>query len=83
MPTKKTERTFPPSVQVYFTGNNKSLHKKIQALAKKHGMSESAISVLAIRLGLPMVRKNLEGLLIDIDAQAENHEQSKGLYLSH
>lgn len=79
----KTKRTFPPSVQVYFTGRDKSLHRKLQQLTKKHGMSESTIGVLAIRLGLPLVERNLEGLLIDINAQAEDYEKKSGLLLNH
>lgn len=79
----KTKRTFPPSVQVYFTGRDKPLHRKLQQLTKKHGMSESTIGALAIRLGLPLVERNLEGLLIDIDAQAEDHERKTGLHLGH
>ena len=74
--TKKVTRTFPPKVAIYFTGRDKSLHKKLEALAKKHGMSSSTIGALAIRLGLPLVQKNLEGLLFDINFQAE--ENSKG-----
>lgn len=79
MPSKKVSRVMPASVQVYFTGRDKPVHRKLQALAKKHGMSESTIGALAIRLGLPMVKKNLEGLLIDIDAQAQQHEESESL----
>ena len=75
MSTKQVKRILPPSVKVYFTGRDKSLHKKLEALAKKHGMSSSTIGSLAIRLGLPLVRKNLEGLLFDIDFQAEENEK--------
>ena len=69
MPTKK--RTLPPSIQVYFTGRDKPLHKKLQAVCKKHGMSESTIGALAIRLGLPLVERNLEGLLTDIQSLSQ------------
>ena len=55
--TKKVARVLPPSVQIYFTGRDKGLHKKIETLAKKHGMSASTIGALAIRLGLPLVKK--------------------------
>lgn len=79
---QKQKRVLPPSVQVYFTGRDKSLHKKLQAVAKKHGMTESKVAALAIRLGLPLVERNLEGLLIDITTQAEDHEKKVGLTLS-
>ena len=66
---KKDKRILPPSVTVYFTGRDKSLNKKLEALAKKHGMSSSTIGSLAIRLGLPLVQKNLEGLIQGADAE--------------
>ena len=77
----KTKRVLPPSVTVYFTGRDKSLHRKLEALAKKHGMSSSTIGALAIRLGLPLVRKNLEGLLFDIGFQASENEKGVSTFV--
>jgi len=79
MSTQK-KRILPPSVTVYFTGRDKSLHRKLEILAKKHGMSSSTIGGLAIRLGLPLVKKNLEGLLFDIDFQAEYNSKGSGVF---
>ena len=76
----KTKRVLPPNVTVYFTRRDKSLYSKLLALAKKHGMSSSTIGALAIRLGLPLVRKNLEGLLFDIDFQAEYNSKGSGVF---
>ena len=78
--TKKVARVLPPSVQIYFTGRDKGLHKKIETLAKKHGMSASTIGALAIRLGLPLVKKNLEGLLFDIDFQSTENAKGIGVF---
>lgn len=71
-----------PSVRIYFGGKNSSLGKKLHAVAKEHGMSASMVGVLAIRLGLPLVKRNLEGLLIDIESQAEDHEKRDGVFLN-
>jgi len=65
MKSKQVKRVFPPRVQIYFTGRDKFLKKKLDALAEKHGMSSSTIGTLAIRLGLPLVQKNLVGLIPD------------------
>ncbi len=81
--TAKKSRVFPPSVQVYFTGRDKALYKKVMSVSKAHGMSASTVAALAIRLGLPLVKRNLEGLLIDIESQAEDHEEKNGLFLEH
>ena len=82
MPNQK--RVIPPAVQVYFTSSkDKALLKKINAMVKRHGMTASKIGLLAIRLGLPMVERNLEGLLIDVEAQADDHKTKKGLLLNH
>ena len=74
LPMKKEKRIFPPSVRVYFTGRNKSLDKKLEVLAKKHSMSSSTIGALAIRLGLPQVEKNLEGLIQQMDIEQTSHQ---------
>jgi len=62
---KKQKRVFPPRVQIYFTGRDAVLYKKLEVLAKKQGMSSSTIGSLAIRLGLPQVEKNMAGLIPD------------------
>jgi len=77
---KGTKKTLA-SVRIYFTGHNEKLGRKLQSVADQHGMSVSMIGVLAIRLGLPLVKKNLEGLLIDIDSQAEDHERKTSVFL--
>lgn len=74
MKTTKTKRVLPPSVKVYFTGRDKSLEKRLEALAKKHSMSSSTIGALAIRLGLPLVQKNLEGLIQGVDTEQTSHQ---------
>ncbi len=79
--TKKKKKGLS-SVRIYFTGKNISLGRKLAAVAKEHGMSASMVGVLAIRLGLPLVKRNLEGLLIDIESQAQDHEEKNGVFLN-
>ena len=59
MPTQKA----PPSVTVYFVGSeNEKLLNDINALTQDLGMSASAVGLLALKNGLPTVKKRLEGL---------------------
>ena len=58
-------RTHPPFVKVYFSERDQNLEEEIELLARESGMSASMIGAMAIRLGLPMVKKNLEGLIIE------------------
>ena len=64
---KKTSRVLPPSVQVYFTRSDKKLYERVRELARKHNVSDSAMVVLAVRKGLSIASKRLEGLLSDVD----------------
>lgn len=80
--TEKSVKKPIPYLKIYFTGKDAELFLKIRKLADAHGMSGSKIGSLAIRLGLPLLRRNLEGLLIDIEVQAEDHEKQNGLFLS-
>lgn len=53
----------PPSVTVYFVGSeNEKLLNDINALTKDLGMSASAVGLLALKNGLPTIKKRLEGL---------------------
>ena len=60
---KKQKRILPPHVHIYFTGRGVEMKPRLEALAKKHDMSVSAVVGLAIRAGLPQVEKSLDGLL--------------------
>ena len=80
MTTKKDKKPIP-YMKIYFTGKDEALLKKVKKLASAHGMSVSKIGALAIRLGLPLLRRNLEGLLIDIESQEQEYETKKGLTL--
>lgn len=66
----------PPYVKVYFSGNGAALPKQIEALSKKYGISSSLLCAWAIRQGLPLVKKNLSGLVFDLEFQSK--ENSKG-----
>lgn len=79
---KKTAKKPIPYLKMYFTGKDGALLLKVKELAAAHGMSVSKIGVLAIRLGLPLLKRNLEGLLIDIESQARDHEEKNGLFLN-
>ncbi len=79
---EKSKKKTLGSVRVYFTGRNSKLGDKLSSVAAEHGMSASMVGALAIRLGLPLVKRNLEGLLLDIESQAEDHEQKSGVFLN-
>jgi len=59
MPTKKKY----PAVLVRFEGPDAQLKKKVVRLAAQHGISASKVVAMSVRLGLPLVKKNLDGLL--------------------
>lgn len=69
----------PNSAQVYFTGRDKSVYKELVTLSERSGITISKLGAMAIRLGLPLLAKNLDGLQIDIEAQAEQHKRSASL----
>lgn len=64
-------RVLPKSIRVYFTKREEGLITKLEALSDSSGMTVSRIGVLAVRLGLPLVAKNFEGMMID-DNPPEN-----------
>lgn len=76
----KTKKS-PPYVKVYFIGKNKSLAQLIEQMSEEYGMSSSAIGAMAIKLGLPFVKKNLDGLSLDIEVQAEYYESADTMML--
>jgi hypothetical protein len=54
-------QSHPPFIKVYFT--NDALPKEIEDLGHQHGLSASKVGEMAVRLGLPLVKKQLSGLL--------------------
>jgi hypothetical protein len=78
--TKKTKRVFPPSVHVYFMPRDKALLQRMKKKAKDYGLSESALCVMALRLGLPLAEKNMKGLLFDVDFQASENAKGSGVF---
>lgn len=78
--TKKISQ-HPPYVKVYFTGKDATLPKKIEALSKKYGVSSSMLGAWAIRQGLPLVKKNLDGLIFDLKFQAEVNAKGDSVFV--
>lgn len=65
----KKPKSHPAFIKVYFTGYDEPLAKQIETLAKDHGLSASIVGAKAIRIGFPVVKKQLDGLFADVNPE--------------
>jgi hypothetical protein len=57
-------------LEVRLQGLDSELARRLIEVAKHTGIDASRVAILAIRVGLPNVKENLEGLVIDMDEAA-------------
>jgi hypothetical protein len=57
--TKKTRKPKPPTIQIYFADDKKTL-QEIERQAKRLNLSVSTYAKLSLKFGMPLVSKALD-----------------------